>query len=379
MRNNIDEKLERGLVQSVLRACQLLHVFRSPNEVLTLRDFTDRTGLPRTTAFRILRTLQQGGLLEVTGFGAYRRATAGLAQRPIRIGYAAGSDSAFSQVLTAGLERACAKLNAEFIAVNNRFSPKAAVKNAELLVARRVDVAVEHQGFETVAASVAAIFRDAGIPMIAIEVPHPNAIFFGPDNYRMGLRSGKALARWARAHWNVSIEEILLLHLPHTGMVPQLRTTGILDGVAAELPSARNTPTVRLECSIYFDRNLEVLRKYLRRRHVKPTLVGAFNDVCALAAIRAFEEAGGASSCAVVSHAGIREARDELRRPGTRLIGTVAFYPERWGEELIPLAQQLRDGKQVPETNFISAHLLTPQNVDLYYPMDRKTASEGGP
>ena len=32
----------------------------------------------------------------------------------------------------------------------------------------------------------------------------------------------------------------------------------------------------------------------------------------------------------------IAAARDELRCPGTRLIGSVAYFPERYGDELIP-------------------------------------------
>ena len=51
----------------------------------------------------------------------------------------------------------------------------------------RVDLAVEYQTDETVAAIVAAKYRDAGIPMIAIEIPHPGATLYGANDYEAGL------------------------------------------------------------------------------------------------------------------------------------------------------------------------------------------------
>ena len=92
--------------------------------------------------------------------------------------------------------------------------------------------------------------------------------------------------------------------------------------------------------------------------------------MCALAALRAFEEAGAGQHCAVIGQNAIREARNELRRPGTRLIGTVAYFPERYGDELIPLALSMLEHKTVPPASFVKHQLLTPKNVDLVYPLD---------
>ena len=34
----------------------------------------------------------------------------------------------------------------------------------------------------------------AKIPLIAIDIPHPHATYFGVDNYRVGLEAGELLA-----------------------------------------------------------------------------------------------------------------------------------------------------------------------------------------
>jgi ribose transport system substrate-binding protein len=71
----------------------------------------------------------------------------------------------------------------------------------------------------------------------------------------------------------------------------------------------------------------------------------------------------------------LREARAELRRPGTRLVGSVAYFPERYGDELIPLALNILQQKPAPAAVFVKHQLLTPRNVDLVYPLDESGAS----
>lgn len=58
-----------GEVQSVIRACALLRTFQHEGETLQLADIVGRTGLRKTTAFRLLQSLYRGGLLERVGRG----------------------------------------------------------------------------------------------------------------------------------------------------------------------------------------------------------------------------------------------------------------------------------------------------------------------
>jgi len=75
-----------------------------------------------------------------------------------------------------------------------------------------------------------------------------------------------------------------------------------------------------------FDATLDIVRKHLRRRRTRKVLVGAVNDSTALAVLQAFRETGLEKECAIVGQAASIEARQELRRPFTRLIGTVAYF-----------------------------------------------------
>jgi len=87
-------------------------------------------------------------------------------------------------------------------------------------------------------------------------------------------------------------------------------------------------------------------------------------------AVRAFEEAGRASHVAVVGQNAEPEARAEMRRPRTALVGSVGFFPEKYGEGLIRLALDILARKPVPPAVFIKHQLISPENVDHFYPND---------
>ena len=115
---------------------------------------------------------------------------------------------------------------------------------------------------------------------------------------------------------------------------------------------------------------LEVVRGHLRRSRAKRVLIGAINDPSALGALRAMEEAGRAETCAVMGQNASLEARAELRNPDTRLIGSVAYFPEVYGDHLISLATDILQHKAVPPAIFIKHQMITRDNVDKIYPND---------
>ena len=64
------------------------------------------------------------------------------------------------------------------------------------------------------------------------------------------------------------------------------------------------------------------------------------------------------------------EARAELREPNTRLVGSVAFFPERYGPDLIRVSLDILNKRPIPPAVFVEHKLVTPTTVDHYYPND---------
>src|SRR5580693_2746904 len=152
---------DRNESQTVLRACEVLKTFRSLGEELSLTDVIERTALPKTTVFRLLRSLIHGGLLERASSGVYRNRFGPVTARPLRIGFAAQGDSEFSRSVMQNVETAAAREHIHLITVNNRYSAREALRNADLLIKERVDLVLEFQTYERVAPVIASKFLEA--------------------------------------------------------------------------------------------------------------------------------------------------------------------------------------------------------------------------
>jgi ribose transport system substrate-binding protein len=72
---------------------------------------------------------------------------------------------------------------------------------------------------------------------------------------------------------------------------------------------------------------------------------------------------------------GTIEARLQMRKPSSRLIGSVAYFPERYGEQLIALASDmLTQRAPIPNAVFIKHQLLTPGNLKQHYGRETQAA-----
>jgi ribose transport system substrate-binding protein len=293
------ESRSRYLIKSVVHASQIVAAFQTDGESLRLRDVAARTGLTRMTCFRLLFTLHQCGFLEKIGDNLYRKRITLRPNRKFVLGYAAhGQNAALPKDVQASLVRAAEREQFELIVVDNRYDSRKALRNADRLVKERVDLAIVFQADEIVAQDIASKFLHAGIPLIAIDIPHPGAIYFGADNYRAGVMAGHHLASWANKHWEGVVDEILILEVARAGSLPQARVRGMIDGLDAI--RERGHRVVKLDGDGDFARSQEVVSAYLRTSSARRILIGAATDPSALGALRAFEEAGRQLNCVVV-------------------------------------------------------------------------------
>ena len=190
---------DRYIVKSLVHASRILNAFESRGEVLRLKDIVARTGFNKGMCFRLLYTLHSCGFLEKLGGNQYRLLSEVRPHRKHRIGYAAqGQNSSFPREVQKGLVSAAENAETELLVVDNRYDAKVALRNAERLIREQVELVIEFQTDDSVAPSIAAKYMGAGIPMIAIDIPHPGATYFGANNYEAGLLGGRHLGRWAR-------------------------------------------------------------------------------------------------------------------------------------------------------------------------------------
>ena len=367
-------------IQAVVRDVAILNTFTSTSEVLDLRVIASRANLHKATAFRLLETLVETRLLERAGKQGYRSSVQMSRTRRFRIGYASQSNLLpFTATVTDNLVVAANAANVDLLIANNEFSPRVALQNADKFVSEKVDLVVDSQINVAVAAQIAAKFSDAHIPFIALDIPHPGAIYFGADNYKAGRMAGRYLAKWTTRHWKASPEQLILLGVDAAGPLLNARLTGVVDGIVELLPNCRTIPTHHYDTKGgQFEATLDMVRKHLRRKRPERALIGAVNDSTALAALHAFREAGLERACAIAGQDGSLAAREEMRRSSSRLVCSVAYFPETYGTRIIQLALEILKHKPVAPAVFVQHELITPENVNKIYPNDDWMKSVSG-
>ena len=129
----------------------------------------------------------------------------------------------------------------------------------------KVDLVIEFQTDEHVAAAVAAKYREADIPLIALEIPHPGATYFGANNYEAGLIGGRHLGRWAKQAWHSDVDEIIMIALERAGSLPKMRLTGMLVGMKEICGQLEDCRVTYVDGDGKLGESFEAIRKHLRR------------------------------------------------------------------------------------------------------------------
>jgi ribose transport system substrate-binding protein len=353
--NNAPKRLY--LIPVLSKALDILELLQADNQPKTLEDVHQRTNISKTTVYRILKTLLHRGYLAQLQNGTYRVVAR---PRKPRFGYASESgEMPFSEAVTESLKAAAASAGVDLAVLDNRYDAATALENADEFVRQRVDLVIEFQIDQHVAPVIADKISGAGIPLIAVDIPHPHAVFFGVDNYRVGFEAGECLGQHARRAWGAKVSWVLGLDIPEAGPLVQSRITGAFDGVRSKLPRLRKEGLVLLDAQGLRDKSRELVAEFLRRHpRDRGILIAAATDTSGLGALEAVRALKREKHAAIVGQDCIQEALDEMRIPGSPYIGSVSHEAASYGPRLIHLGLALLNGQTVAPYNYVEHKLV---------------------
>jgi ribose transport system substrate-binding protein len=372
-RRSREETLHRTAayqIESVSRACQILRILQDHGKAPLFR-LAEFAQLSRPTVFRLVATLQANGLVIRDTDRNYRLSGSLTPGRRYKIGYLAEtSETSFYSAVTQGLIESAERAGIDLVVLDQdgQHNPEIVLANARKLMTEEIDLAIIFQSYAQVASAISMYASRRRIPFIAIEIPHPDAIYFGVDNCHAGLTAGRHLARWAQLQWKGQVDEIVLLSSSRNSSLPEARVTASRLGINEVLPNSSHAPTTVLDGDWQFEASYEAVTRHLETTTSTRILVSAIFDPSALGALQAFKDADRLQHCAIVGQNGSVEALLQMRKASSRLIGSVAYFPERYGEQLIPLALDLlMQRNTIPNAVFIKHQLLTPANLKQHY------------
>ena len=350
------------LIPILSKALDVLELLEQNHTSVTLEDVYQKTQISKTSVYRILKTLVHRGYVAQGQNGLYR-----LVSRPrrLRFGFAAQSaEMPFSVAVAQSITAAAAASGVELVMLDNRYDADTAVENAEKFVAKRVDLAIEFQVEEHVAPRVAHIFKKAEIPLVAIDVPHPNSTYFGVDNFEVGFEAGSILAQHALRKWKGKVDWVLGVGFSEAGTFVQNRITGAFDGIRDRLTDLTADRFLQIEGRGMRQPSKLAMAEFLRnRRKGERILVAAATDTSALGVLDAAREAGREADFAIVGQDCIPEVLEEMRTGTSALVGSISHEVESYGPRLIQLGIALLRGYTVPPYNYVRHKAVTPETL----------------
>jgi len=337
------------ILSKALDVMELLQTERAP---MSLEMVYQRTRFSKTSVYRILQTLLHRGYVARSGDGLYR-----IVSLPLKLRFGFASQSAempFSQAVTQSLQTAAAASGVDLLILDNQYDAATALKNVEEFVRSRIDLVIEFQVEQQIAPVIADRIAAAGIPLIAIDIPHPHAIYFGVDNYRVGYDAGLLLAQHAIDEWRGRVDWILGLDIEEAGPLVQSRITGAFEGVRSKIGDLPVESFVRIDGRGLLEKSyrdvLDFLNRHPKDKHI---LVAAATDTSALGALQAVQELKRGKQVVIVGQDCIPEAVEEMRTPGSPLIGSVSHEVHEYGPRIIELGLGLLRGRSVPPYNYV--------------------------
>jgi len=357
------------LIPILSKALDVIELFERDHAALTLEDVYQQTNISKTSVYRILKTLVHRGYLAQTQNGQYR-----LVSRPRRLHFGFAVQSAelpFSMALTHSVSAAAAAAGVELSILDNRFDPDVAVRNAEEFVAKRVDLVLEFQVEEMVAPRVAHIFKKADIPLVAIDVPHPNATYFGADNFEVGYEAGAMLAQHALRIWKGKVDRVLGVGFSEAGSFVQSRITGAFDGIRERVPGLTAEQFVQIDGRGMREASRKAMLEFLRSSGTaERTLVAAATDSSALGVLDAIRQNGSEENFAIVGQDCIPEVLEELGKGDSAIIGSISHEAQSYGPRLIQLGIAILRGYTVPPYNYAHHRAVTAESLNTKHDAD---------
>jgi ribose transport system substrate-binding protein len=271
-------------------------------------------------------------------------------------------------------ELAARTLPIDMLFFDNAGDPARAIANAKAAIAAKVDLLIEYDADAEANAEIARLLAAAHIPALALVDPLPGAPLYGPDNRAAGQIAGSALGAFARENWpGEPVLGVLIGDLADPGPAVKDRIQGITEGVHQSLPTLKLAALDTGGQSVRAD---ALLTKFLRTETGQKLLIATLDDLAAIYAKNAIEMNRRQSDCIIVSqgldpniHGGASEKKEiDPNNRGSVVLGSVAYYIDRYGDEVLPLALRMLAGKPVPKHTVTQHILVTATNVFREYP-----------
>ena len=300
------------------------------------------------------------------------RATIRPAKQAWKIGYGDGfSGIPFTDSVTDSINAVADEMGVEIIYCDNAVDQEKTLNCTNLIIAQGADGVVFANWIGGTEDLIAGIYTDAGLPCVSYDGPHPGCAAFGPDNYRAAQEAGRYLGQLAADQgWDPAETELIILWNPDVPVLKERR-----DGSIAGVTDVFAIPPDNIHTDIPHKDISDVLplvRDWVTAHpDAQNVLCFGHSDQPGVDCALALEEGGFLGRAAAASLGASDEALVDLRdRTDDESIfkATISYFPERYGQYLVPAIVDLLEGRPVPDRIIPDVSPVTRENVQELYP-----------
>jgi len=275
--------------------------------------------------------------------------------------------------IKAQLKLAGVDLNKGWITMDNQYDSVIGLKNADIMLSKHPNFFIEFQADAKVNNIVAGKFGAAKIPLLAIDVPIPGSPFMGVDNWKVALIGGHEMAKQIKAKfggWD-NVDLVALGQMPAGGDVVMLRSEGFAQALSEDFGiDVKDPKIVRFDGGMGQTEQAKAAMDDVLSAHPDAVKIAvtSINEQTMAGIIASLQGAGRWDPANVVV---ITLGMDELGQSQIRdglSDGGVAFFPERYGEYVVPAVCATLAGQPVPPYIFVENVIVNSKNVDKLYP-----------
>ena len=291
-----------------------------------------------------------------------------------KLGYGNGlSTIDFSARVTKSIYDTAEKMGVDVVECDNAYDQEKTLACADLLISQDVDGIMFANWLSPISQTVGAKWVDAGIPAVTYDGKHPGAIDFGANNYTAGVVGGTYLGNIAKDKgWDAKDVWLVRGVNPDVGAAGQQRMDGCLEGVKSVLDLPDDHVSDILANQVDTAYSVSIMQDWLTGHpDAKYILACSINDEAGTGFSAACEAAGKTDTCAVVgqgvSEPGMVDLQDRTDEESS-FKGSVAYWPEKYGEYMVPIIVDLLEGRPVPPQVWVNHLVIDRSNIEQYYP-----------
>jgi ribose transport system substrate-binding protein len=291
-----------------------------------------------------------------------------------RIGYISGGDSdPFVLLVTEGIRSEAAKAGVELSECDSAFEAEKALTCARTLAAQELESMINWQFFPDSSEAVCEAYGN--LPTVAIDTPEEpcQETFVGANNREAGLVAGKGLGDFASEKFDCQYDAYITLDFPTIAEINAARAGGSVEGfegVCGKIPEDKyfSVDTFAGGPDQPENSRRQVADILTTLPDAKTILViSPSGDAMGTAALGAAEVAGRKDQVWVATHGADPSVRDAIRNE-PQWVGSVAYFPESYGELVMPLAIALAKGEPVATESLVEHLFINADNINEFYP-----------